>query len=90
MIRLAAEEGSHESEEGPIIVFFVIIGLLIGTVFREINKRTKIPYTPMILLIGIILGEFEEALGIWGESADLIEDISPHMILLIFIPVLIF
>ena len=59
MMKVGASEGSHESENGPTIIFFVIIGLLIGTFIREISKRTKIPYTPMVLLIGIILGEFE-------------------------------
>lgn len=60
---------TEEVEEGPKIVFFVMIGLLIGAVLREVNKRTKIPYTPMLLLVGIIIGELVDELGILGESA---------------------
>lgn len=81
---------TEEVEEGPKIVFFVMIGLLIGAVLREVNKRTKIPYTPMLLLVGIIIGELVDELGILGESAEKVQNMSPHMILLVFIPVLIF
>lgn len=61
-----------------------------GTILREVNKRTKMPYTPMLLLLGIFLGYFRHSLGIFGDSTILVEKLHPHMILLIFIPTLIF
>lgn len=66
------------------------MGLLFGGILREINKKTKIPYTPMLLVLGVFLGYFRHHLGVVGESTSIIEKLSPHMILLIFIPVLIF
>lgn len=44
----------------------------------------------MLLVLGIFLGYFRHHLGVVGESTSIIEKLSPHMILLIFIPVLIF
>ena len=44
----------------------------------------------MLLLLGIFLGYARESLGTIGQSTSIIEKLNPHMILLIFIPVLIF
>ncbi len=44
----------------------------------------------MLLILGMLLGYFRESLGVLGESTAIIEQLNPHMILLIFIPVLIF
>jgi hypothetical protein len=44
----------------------------------------------MLLVLGIFLGYFRHHLGVVGESTSIIEKLNPHMILLIFIPVLIF
>lgn len=73
-----------------MVILFVFVGLLLGSILREVNKKTKIPYTPMLLVLGIVLGYFRESLGIVGESTSIIERLNPHMILFIFIPVLIF
>ena len=83
------EHGGHH-ENGPTIVLFVFMGLLVGSILREINKKTKIPYTPMLLVIGIFFGHYREYLGTFGDSVGLISTMSPHMILLVFIPVLLF
>ena len=37
-------------------IFFVFMGLGVGSIVKEINKKTSIPYTPMMFLIGAILG----------------------------------
>jgi hypothetical protein len=46
--------GGHESWE-PLIVLFVFVGLLSGSILRELNKKTKFPYTPMLIILGIVL-----------------------------------
>jgi NhaP-type Na+/H+ or K+/H+ antiporter len=61
-----------------------------GGVFREINKKTKFPYTPMVVVFGIILGHWDKTLGVIGKSTVILSHINPHMILFVFIPVLIF
>jgi hypothetical protein len=73
-----------------LAVFFIFFGLLCGALLREVNKKVGIPYTPMLLVLGIIIGYFREDLGVVGESANILKSMSPHMILLAFIPILIF
>lgn len=57
---------------------------------REVNKKTKFPYTPMLIIVGIIMGNWRESLGVIGQSTTILSHINPHMLLFIFIPVLIF
>ena len=57
---------------------------------RELNRRTKVPYTPVLLLLGIIASLCEDHIGLISDSTALIAQIEPSGILLIFIPILIF
>jgi hypothetical protein len=54
----SGEESGGHHETGPLVVLFVFFGLLCGAILREFNKKTGIPYTPMLLILGIILGYF--------------------------------
>ena len=84
---------SHDSEEGlteAYVVYFIIIALLLGAVCVEIKKMTGLPYTPMLLVVGILLGAYSNSFGELGKSTLTILQIHPHGILLIFIPTLIF
>lgn len=47
--------GSH-LDPGSKVVLFVIITLILGMVAKEINKRIGIPYTPLLIILGGILG----------------------------------
>ena len=78
---------SHQEIE---ILLFILVSLLIGGLTREINKYTKVPYTPLLLVIGIVWGSLDEYLGTLGESAAHVSNINPHMILLIFLPALVY
>lgn len=40
--------------------------MLLGGLLREVNKKTKFPYTPMLIIAGIIMGHWRESLGIIG------------------------
>ena len=51
--------GGGEAHTGPVLVFFVIFSVLVGAVCRSINKQTKFPYTPLILMAGLIFGYFK-------------------------------
>ena len=81
--------GHHISGES-LVVFFLFTGLLLGGLLRELNKRTGFPYTPMLFMLGIIMGYYCHSLGVFGESVLTISNIDPHGILLIFLPTLIF
>lgn len=71
-------------------MFFLVIGLLIGAIVRELNKRFNVPYTPLLFLIGLLVGFFEKNLGMLGDAARQVSNINPHGILMIFLPPLIF
>lgn len=83
-------EEETSAERQPLILLYVFGGLLIGGLLRELNKKTKFPYTPMVVLTGIILGYWKSKLGIVGEATDVVGNINPHILLFVFIPVLIF
>ena len=90
------EEGSEEHSEahGPsaeaLVVFFLFAGLLVGGILREIKKKTGIPYTPLVFIVGITLGFTYHQLGVFGKAIYTVSNVDPHGILLIFLPVLVF
>ena len=55
--------GGHHISYEVMVVLFISISLLIGGICREITKKTKIPYTPMLLVIGMLIGGYREYLG---------------------------
>ena len=82
--------GGHHGKGEAQIIFFLFGSLFLGGVFREINKKTGIPYTPMLFIVGIALGYYNAVLGVFGESIYTISNVDPHGLLLIFLPTLIF
>ena len=60
-----------------LIFYFVFFSLILGSICREIKKLTSIPYTPMLLIVGIGWGLLEDWLGYTGRSAALIQQIEP-------------
>jgi NhaP-type Na+/H+ or K+/H+ antiporter len=82
------EEEEHPNE--AYVIYFIVITLLIGSICREITKKTSLPYTPQLLLIGLVLGSYYKYLGTIGISLDKILSMNPKAILFIFIPILIF
>lgn len=81
---------SHGVQNESLIIFFLAGGLLLGGLFKEINKKTGIPYTPMLFILGIGAGFFYMDLGFFGEALHTVSDVDPHGLLLIFLPILIF
>lgn len=60
---------------GEQIILFVVVSLLVGTLCRHFISSTKlpIPYTVLLLIVGLILGSIEfglKGLGILGESIE--------------------
>ncbi|CAK77260.1 unnamed protein product (macronuclear) [Paramecium tetraurelia] len=80
----------HEMEKSANIVYFLTLGIVSGLILREINKKTKLPYSPMILSLGILLGLLQKSLGYVGESASILSKMHPHLIVFVFVPVLLF
>lgn len=95
-------EGGHGNNMSPLL--FVIIALLIGAATRHFLRKSPLPYTVTLLLIGIILGILYRlgALDTWSlgvttfdvsflqQSIHWAGNIDPHLILYVFLPTLIF
>ena len=96
------EESGHGGNMSPL--FFLIIALIIGAGTRHFLKKSPLPYTVSLLVIGLGLGALTR-LGYFGEwniiglklDASFISDavgwagqIDPHLILYVFLPTLIF
>ncbi|CAD8193501.1 unnamed protein product [Paramecium pentaurelia] len=80
----------HKMEESAQLIHFLVLGLICGLILRELNKKTNIPYSPMILALGLAIGLSQEYLGKIGNSAYILSKMHPHLIVFIFIPVLLF
>ncbi|MFC3152886.1 cation:proton antiporter [Litoribrevibacter euphylliae] len=83
-------------ETGLLVLIFVILALFIGASVRHLLKGTQVPYTVALLVIGLVLGLihrtelFSIHVPMIAETLDLVVDISPHLILFVFLPTLIF
>ena len=83
-------EGHDHGHNQILIVLFVFVGLIIGGLLREVYKKTKFPYTPLVVIIGLFMGHYMHALGVIGHATEICAGINPHLLLYVFIPVLIF
>lgn len=83
-------EHAHEISNGGLIIMYTFSVIFMGAIFKEIKKKTNIPYTPMVLIFGLIAGYYNESWGILGKAIHLVNDIDPHTLLMVFIPALIF
>lgn len=94
--------GGHGGSFAPL--FFIITALIIGAGVRHFFRKIPLPFTVLLLLIGLGSGmlhrfEFFKAydlggmhidLSFIGESFTWAAHIDPHMLLFVFLPVLIF
>ncbi|MFC2113254.1 cation:proton antiporter [Bacteroidota bacterium] len=96
------EEGGHKSNMYPLL--FIIIALVIGAGTRHWLRKSPLPFTVSLLIIGLGLGAANR-LGwfeIWhigslalnvdwlNQSLNWAGRIDPHLILYVFLPTLIF
>jgi NhaP-type Na+/H+ or K+/H+ antiporter len=71
------------------IFIYACLGLIIGVIGKMLNKAYSIPYTPILIIVGISWGLVAEWIGLVGQSAIDVADIDPvsftqHAILIIF------
>lgn len=93
-----AEHGHHGPDTS--MLFFIILAVFIGVSTRHFLKKLPIPFTALLLIIGIVLGSFSR-LGYFeswaGLDVSFIKDslynaahLDPHLLLYLFLPILIF
>ena len=85
---------AHGGHENAIAISgsFVVSGLAMGLICKLLLKGTRLPYTVLLLLLGIGVGSLVEllSLGDYNTSVAVWTDMDPHMLLYIFLPPLIF
>lgn len=86
------QKGSSPSPEDAIL--FVGMCLVLGMASRHCVRGTRVPYTVVLLLWGIVLGALEygthSGLGRLGASIRAWVHINPNLILFTFLPPLLF
>ena len=64
---ILASSGSHEYLYG---LFFLIIALVIGAATRHFLQRIPLPFTVLLLLIGLAMGALNRAYGPHGGHSE--------------------
>jgi NhaP-type Na+/H+ or K+/H+ antiporter len=76
-------------------LIFVVFAFLVGALVKAIMKNSRLPYTVVLLLIGLFIG-FLDHLSFFAThslASDIVHQvgtIDPHLILFLFLPTLIF
>ena len=83
-------------ETGLLILIFVIAALLTGAAARYFLRGLRLPYTVILLLLGLGVGYLPKLYDLQSVAPSLlttlhlVADINPHLILFLFLPTLIF
>ena len=83
--------GNHDTLPQDICLFLFLM-MFIGHLMKQFSGWTGIPYTSTITVIGLAFGMLTEkyGLGRLGKAILAYSNITPHTLLLIFLPALIF
>ena len=88
-----AEEAGIDSTL-PVILLFIFFGVIVRQVRKALPTWFKLPYTVLMFLFGVLFTalatEFHGSWGRVGRSVDLWLGVHPHIILLVFLPPLLF
>ena len=87
--------GDYPGTEGLVVL---VCALLAGLLAKAFLSKTRVPYTVLLTLFGALMGAIHTALrtsNLYGPSALATSnlayvEVSPHTLLFIFLPVLIF
>lgn len=83
-------------ESSVLILIFVVLSLALGALLKSLPRLFFLPYSVVLLIAGLsigFLGRSQLSLQSFPEFAlalDIIASIDPHLILLLFLPTLIF
>jgi len=81
---------------GILLLLFVCLAFVIGAVVRHSLKRTAIPYSVVLLLLGLLIGSISRYFLTSNDDhpiaqmMQMIVNIDPHLILYLFLPALVF
>ena len=81
---------------GILLLVFICVALTLGALVRHLLKKTSIPYTVVLLLLGLLIGSLsrmyfqQDNVSATSQLMTLIAQMDPHLILYLFLPALIF
>lgn len=94
LIMEQANAVQSEFGQPELAILFMGVSLVLGLACRHLLKGTRVPYTVALLILGIALGAAEYGtrgtLHDLGQSIQLWSNISPSLILFVFLPALLF
>ncbi|MEN8147349.1 MAG: sodium:proton antiporter [Campylobacterota bacterium] len=82
-------------DSGLSILLFVVASLSVGALLKMLMRNSRLPYTVVLLLVGIAAGGMNH-FGLFGTETVVsgiftqVGNIDPHLILFLFLPTLIF
>lgn len=85
-----------DKDVGILVLMFVVFALFIGASTRHLLKRSSIPYTVALLIVGLGIGLAERFLDMGAslpavsQTLHLVSNIDPHLLMFLFLPTLIF
>jgi NhaP-type Na+/H+ or K+/H+ antiporter len=85
-----------EHDTSIVILMFVVLSLLLGALIKSLPKLLVSPYSVLLLLAGLGIGSLSRTPFMQAElptlklALDGLASVDPHLILLLFLPTLIF
>ena len=83
-------------DNSALILIFVILSLLLGALVKSCAKIFTSPYSVVLLIVGLGLGLYSRTAHMQAHLPELshaftsLAKVDPHLILLLFLPILIF
>jgi hypothetical protein len=91
---LELEGEAHHDTLALDLCFLLFIMLALGQFMKSVAEVTGLPYTSLITVAGVVLGicsvRYADAWGRYGKAIVAYSDFPPHLLLLVFLPPLIF
>ena len=90
-----AQTSTHDSDDShhnPIleVTLVLFLTLFIGQNVKIFTSWIGLPYTSIITVLGLLAGLFHESLGRLDSAVVTWSNMDPHLLLMIFLPALIF
>ena len=79
----------HDSQAYLDIVMFLFLALFIAQILKQIAPRIGLPFTSVITIVGFLMGAFIVK-GRFYKAMRPWEHLNPHVMLMLFMPALIF
>lgn len=86
----SSKTDQHEQQD---TVFILFLALILGQLLKLLSKKIHIPYTPMLTILGLIVGLINTDSDFFGSYKEPLNNwagIKSYIILFLFLPALIF